>query len=156
MLTRRLLALLACGLTAILAGAGCGGGEKGTSASIGKAQFVKRANAICTKRADEMHSDFVAFSEEKNDNPSPSTAEYEEFVSEVVEPNLREQIAELRALGTPNGDDGRTEALYAAVEDSLKKAKERPELITTQNQAIFGEAIKLANDYGLTACAQIY
>jgi hypothetical protein len=155
MLNRRCLALLAAAL-AVVPAAGCGGSDSTTTALIGKAEFIKKANAICTKDAKKMHADFVAFSTEHNDNPSPSKSEYEEFIAKVIEPHMTRQISEIRALGTPKGDKRTAEEILSAVEEGLQKAKEKPELVTTHNIEIFGKAIRLATAYGLAACAQTY
>jgi hypothetical protein len=144
-------------LAVVLIVAGCGGGsgdEK--TASISKTEFVRKANALCTKGEEKLHSDFVAFSNEKNNNPTPSRAEYEEFINRVISPNLKREIAELQALGTPQGDEAQVEALLAAVEEGLQNAEEKPELVTVGNSELFAKAIKLATAYGLAACAQSY
>lgn len=152
-------AVVSLGVFAMLLGfAGCGGGngDQTTTASIGKAEFVKEANAICVKGEEKLHSDFVAFSNEKNDNPNPSKAEYEEFIDRVIAPNMSRQTAEIRALGVPAGDEVRVDELLSAAEEGLQKAKENPEFVTTRNRELFAKAIKLATAYGLAACAQTY
>lgn len=159
MLSRRSLVLLIGALAVAVVIVGCGGGGGGSStatASIGKAEFVKKANAICAKDEKKMHTDFAVFSSEHNDNPTPSRGEYEEFINQVLEPNMTRQINEIRGLGTPAGDEGGAEEIIAAVEEGLQKAKERPEEVTTHNAEIFAKAIQLATAYGLAACAQTY
>jgi hypothetical protein len=152
-------AVVSVGVLAMLLGlAGCGGGngDQSTTASISKATFIKDANAVCVKGEEKMHSDFVVFSNEKNDNPNPSKAEYEEFIDRVVAPDSTRLIGEIRALGVPAGDEGRVEGMLAAVEEGLQKAKENPEFVATRTNEIFANATKIATAYGLPACAQLY
>ncbi len=160
MSSRRFRTLLLSALAVVLVGTGCGGGSgndgETTTSSIGKGEFIKKANAICAKDGEKMHADFLAFSSEHNNNPNPSKAEYEEFVNSVIEPDMKQQIADIRTLGTPTGDEGQTEEIFEAVEEGLQRSKEQPELVTTSNSEFFGRAIKLANEYGLAVCAQSY
>lgn len=158
MLNKVIPVVLAGALTLVLVVTGCGGGSNGgtSTAVLSKVEFVKRANALCAKGQEKLHSDFIAFSTEKNDNPNPSRAEYEEFIDKVVAPNLNREIAELQALGSPKGDEDEVEAMFAAVEEGLQGAEEKPEMVTIGNSKLFAKAIKLAAAYGLTACAQSY
>jgi hypothetical protein len=155
MLSRGFLGPAAVALAAWVL-SGCGSGDTTTTASLSKAEFVRKANAICAKDAQRMQKDFQAFSSEHNDNPNPSRAEYEEFIAKVIEPNLTHQIRTIRALGSPASDAGTVEEILSAVEEGLRTAGEKPELVTRGNAEIFGKAIKLAATYGLTACAQAY
>lgn len=160
MSNERFVALLIGVTTTALVLAGCGGGgdksegSEVNASSISKAQFVKEANAICKKGSDKMHSDYMAFSNEKNDNPTPSQAEYKEFVNTVVAPNVTREIDEIRAIGAPKGDEERVEAIIAALEEGLEKTREKPELALSANREIFAQAIKLATAYGLTVCGE--
>lgn len=158
MSNKRNLVMLVGAVALAIVVVGCGGDGSGETktASLDKAEFVKRANALCTKGQEKLHSDFVAFSTKKNDNPNPSRAEYEEFIDKVVAPNLNREIAELQALGAPVGDEGQVGAMLAAVKEGLRGAEERPEMVTIGNSKLFAKAIKLAAAYGLTACAQSY
>lgn len=158
MLSMRLLALFVGVLAAVFAAVGCGGGgdNSTTVASIDKAEFVKEANAVCTQGEGRMHSDYLAFSQEKNGNPTPSKAEYEEFVDQVIAPNINQQIDEIRALGLPSGEEEHGEALLAAIEEGVKNAEAKPEKVSTATHALFAKAIKVANEFGLKACAELY
>jgi hypothetical protein len=147
--------LPACAL-ALFAG-GCGGaGGSATTASISRAEFVKKANAICAKDEERLHADFLAFSEERQNSSVPPRVEGEESINQIIAPAMTREMEELQALGLPKGDEGHIEALFAAVEEGVQKARERPESVITANSEMFGKAIKLATAYGLNVCASLY
>ena len=159
MLNGRFLATLAGALTVVFVAIGCGGGgsdSSTTASSVSKAEFVREATAVCTKGEEEMHSDFLAFSKEKNGNPSPSKAEYEEFIDQVIAPNMNKQITELRAVGLPSGEEEQGEALLVAIGEGVENAEAKPELISTKTHTLFAKAIKAATGFGLVACAELY
>jgi hypothetical protein len=155
---KRSLGLLVGALAVVLAAAGCGGSsDGGTTSSISKAEFVNQANAICQSGHEKLHTDFLAFSKEKGGNPTPSKAEYDEYIEKVVAPDLGQEIvSEIRALGVPEGDNGSVEAMLTAVEEGVAKAKEEPRLALEDNGVTFAKAIKLATAYGLKVCAETF
>jgi hypothetical protein len=153
---RSLLRLGAVALAAMVALAGCGGGgDSTTTASISKAKFVKEAKAICEKGQEKLHAGFRALIAEKDAQRSRPEEE-EEWVNKVIAPNLTREVSEIRALGMPEGDEARVESLLAAVEDGLHKLQENPQAVLASSAEKFSKAIKLANAYGLEACAQNY
>ena len=162
MFNERLVALLiGATITALIVG-GCGsGGDESESknvtvSSISKAQFIKKVNTICKKGNEKIHSDYLEFSHEKNDNPTPSKAEYTEFVNRVVMPNVTREIDEIRTVGAPEGDEERVEEIIVALEEGLEKTRENPQLALSANREIFAEAIKFAAAYGLTICSETF
>ncbi len=133
----------AAAIVAACALVGCGDdgdGESATGATITQAEFVTQANAICQTGADEL--DAI--------NASSDLAPPDFFYEEVV-PSIRSQIAELRALGFPEGD----EELLAAIFDDTDKVLD--ELETKADPFGSGDPFEDLNgrmrEYGLTACA---
>lgn len=155
MLRRRSIALIV-GAFALLVAAGCGGSgdNSTTTASIGKAEFIKKANGICEKGQERLHTGFETLINEKAHRSRPE--EEEEWVNRVIAPNLRREMKEIRELGTPGGDEGQVEALFGAIENGLNRLEEKPEEVLSSSHEVFSEAIKLATAYGLAACAQNY
>jgi hypothetical protein len=149
--------MLMCAFATMVAAAGCGGdsGNGTTTASIDKAEFVKRANAICTEGQEKLQTGFEALTHEQSASSSVAAKE-EEWVNRVVAPSISQEVGELRALGTPRHDGGRVEALLAAVEDGLQKLKADPKSVLATSAKKFAVAIGRAEAYGLDACAQNY
>lgn len=143
--------LLAIGAMAI---AGCGGGDDTATASLTKAEFVKQANAICTKNQREMEEQFELFSSKLKDRAgaSPNVVKaFKEEVANVAIPGLEKQIEELRALPVPSGEEENVELILERQEETLEKVKEEPEFRTSGGP--YEELNKPASDYGLTECS---
>jgi len=134
--------------------AGCGGGGDDSSSgpAISKAVFIKKADAVCQGGNERMEVDFAAFLKEKKNIKKPSQADYEELVGEVVVPNLRREIKEIRALGAPSGDEDKVDAYLEAVEEGLETAEDDPTVAVKSSEAVFGVSSRLAKEYGLEVC----
>lgn len=149
---KRLIVLAAGALVAALVVAGCGSSDSST-ASISKAEFIKKADAVCKKGEEEVQKDFGTFAKTHENIKKPTEADYAELVDAVLVENVEKEVDDFRALGAPEGDEGKIEAMLQAREESVKKAKDDPKAVVTGNEGIFGEAGKLAKAYGLKDCA---
>jgi hypothetical protein len=153
----KLIAVLAAATAILFIVAGCGGGDdsSSTSSSITKAQFIKQADAICAKGNKENEAEFEEFAKEKglSESKEPTKAQQEEAISDIVAPGVQKQIEEIDALGAPEGDEGKVEAMIAAVEEGAGKIEENPaSLIEGKNPLAKGS--KLAKEYGLKTCGE--
>ena len=136
--------------------AACGGDDdKGLS----KAEFVKRANAICAQanaRGEQLAK--TAFR-----NPArPRPEELQAVLREAVTVN-RKVISDLRALKPPEADRSQIDAILAAGERSTtayEQASRSPQASaelfekTGTPQDPSAEADRLAGQYGLSECAE--
>ncbi len=148
---------LAIGTLAILlfaaAGCGGGGGDSSTDANaIPKAEFIKKADAICSAGNKRMEVTFAHFLEENKNIRHPSEADYESLVGKVVVPNVRREIKEIRTLGAPEGDEDRVEAILEALEEGVETAENDPKAVVSSSEAIFGISSRLGKEYGLEVC----
>jgi ABC-type Fe3+-citrate transport system substrate-binding protein len=158
-LNKQLVGLLA-GLMAIaLVVAGCGSSSNddsssSTTASLSKAEFVKEANAICTKGGKSINAEFEEFSKENNlsQTKAPPKQVQEEAVEQILIPSIRRQVDEVKALGTPEGDEGELQEAIAAQEEVIEEGEEDPVTLLEGESAKQKEANKMARDYGLTVC----
>ena len=150
-----LLAALAA--LAVVAVAGCGGSSSSTesTASLSKAEFLKKGNAICKKGNESINSEFEEFDKENklSETAEPPKEAQEEAVEQVLIPAINRQIEEVKALGTPEGDEGELAELISAEEGVVEEAEENP-LLLFESTAKQKEANKLATDYGLTVCGE--
>ena len=137
-----------------LAAVGCGGSSSNTSSNtkstatvaITKAEFVAKANAICS-RADPVLSAAGAKLASR-----PNKAQIAALVKRTYVPSIEAQITGIRALGTPPGDQATVTSMLRLVQADLNKLKSNPTLVATD---VFADFAKLAHPYGLTACAPI-
>jgi hypothetical protein len=130
--------------------AGCGGGDdsSSTEAALSKSAYLAQGNAICRKADAQLSAE----AKKTFGNSSPSQAELSKFGTDTAIPIIEDELAQLRALPAPTGDEETVVAIFDAADDGLAKLKETPTLIVNGNEA-FAKANKLAKSYGLTACA---
>jgi len=131
--------------------AGCGSSDD--DSSLTKAEFVKQADAICTKGDKQDEKEFEDFAKEHNlsEGKEPSKEVQEEAVQDIVVPGVRQQIEEIDELAAPEGDEAKIEAVVTAVEDGLDELEDDPTLLFKGKNPL-GEGSKLAKEYGMTKC----
>jgi len=138
--------------------AGCGGSSDNGSESstLTKAEFLKQGNAICAKGNDEIEAGFESFVQQHHmkKNQRPTAAELKGVAEEVLVPIISRQVKEIRALGTPEGDEQKVEGFLTAAEEALEKAEQNPSILTQENNDPFEAVNKKAASYGLTKCAE--
>lgn len=139
---------LVAALAALLAFAGCGGGDDTTE--ITKAEFTKQANAGCKEHTKERDELFKQVSSEID--PSEVTrADQEDLISEVLLPPFEKDIENLKSLGAPAGDEQQVEEIIKAMEDAVKDVEAKP-LVALRSSSQFAEARAAAVKYGLDDC----
>jgi len=152
---RRRSLLLCTTLAASAVGAGCGGGGSGGGGGgITKAEFVKRADAVCAKASADV-----------NALGTPKSIRDLGRLSDKAKGIAAKEVADVRALGAPKGDETQVRAMLAAVERSIavigrvaEAAKAgnsaKVQQILTEAQTDTERARRLAQAYGLKRCAQ--
>jgi hypothetical protein len=156
----RFIALFASLMVVALIAVGCGSSDDSTTdstASLTKAEFVKQGNAICKEGNAQFDSEFEQLAEEKDlkeDQPPPQ-AVLDEAAETILVPGISKQIEELRALGTPEGDEGEVEDLLTNAEEALEEAEEDPSVLTEDEDAgPFVQVNQEVREYGLTVCGE--
>jgi hypothetical protein len=145
--------LIAGALTLLLGLAGCGSSGKSSSATtaipatgISKADFVKRANAICVKGNAESKAAAAKL------GANPSEGQIVTFVRSTEVPAVQAQIEAIRALGAPPGDAAKIAEMLKLAEHAVKEVKIQPTVISSGVDVFSGFA-SIAHPYGLTSCA---
>lgn len=140
-------------LIAAVAG-GCGGsGDSATAETLTKAEFIKRADAIC-KRADAVQNKELRSYFAKRSDGNPSRTLNEEAIVKVGLPPLRDEASELDALPAPEGDEEEIQAIVEGIEEAIEKSEKEPGALVSSNSAgPFTAVGKLASEYGLKVCA---
>jgi hypothetical protein len=151
------LALIAAAIVAALLVAGCGGSDDSSSGkSISKEEFIAKADAICKAGNERMEKELFKFLRQSRTGGSlrkPSVEQNEKFIVAVLIPNLKREIKEIKALGVPDGDEERIDALIAALEEGLKTAEDKTATVAAgTSDIVFGIASRLAGEYGATVC----
>jgi hypothetical protein len=153
----RLTAWGAGALVAAVFLVGCGGsGDSSSTSSISKEEFIAKADAVCKKGSERMEGELFKFLRKNRATGAlmkPSVEDNEKFIIAVLIPNLKREIKEIKALGAPEGDDDRVDAIISALEEGLETAEDEPETVAAgTSDIVFGIASRLAGEYGLEAC----
>ena len=147
-------ALIAAAMVIALAVAGCGDGDSSTaSGSISKEQFLVKADAICKKGTERLQKAIFAALKNPRDLTKVSQAEQVKIVTTAMVPNVSREVKELRALGVPNGDEEKVDAMITALEEGIETAERDPQVVTQSSDAVFGISSRIAGEYGLKACS---
>jgi hypothetical protein len=136
-----------------LASVGCGGGGE-SSGSLTKAQFLKKANAICAKGTKEFGKGDVAFWKRHGGPRSDANqALTNELQLTVALPIRKEELRQIRALGLPRGSEQRVEKMLAAWQAGIKKGEAEPASLDSAGPAYaFYKSYSMGIDYGLVKC----
>jgi predicted small lipoprotein YifL len=132
-----------------LALAACGGDEdKGPS----KADYIEKADAICARSDKETNAIFEAGITDPQD-PDPDEAQA--AIQEAL-PIVKKDLAEVKALEKPKGDEEQIDAIWAAVDTGVSNLEVAGADPDTAAAALgtepFAESEKLADAYGMKAC----
>jgi hypothetical protein len=133
---------------------GSGGAPTGSTSSLTKAQFLKRANAICARGGDEFGRGDVAFwKRHGGSRTNPSQALTNELQLTVLLPIRKEELRQIRALGTPQGDEKYVEKMLAAWEEGIQTGEEEPSRLDSAGpDYAFYRTYSMGIDYGLAKC----
>jgi hypothetical protein len=144
--------------------AGCGGGNSAASEEaaasgppLSKAEFVKRATAICDEYRKKFISEVEAFSRKSGEEELSNEEAELATLESIAIPGLEAQTAEVRSLWPPSADRKRVDEVLSAVERVLREAREDPSSYfqrLSHFKRPFHRAHELAKAYGLQACAK--
>jgi hypothetical protein len=138
--------------------AGCGGGGTTTTTttdSLSKAEFIKQADAICSKAGKQTQAEFVAFAERsgigKGKEPNPS--QYSEIATTILAPALKQQVKEIGALEPPEQDKDLITQFLGAVNQAIATVESEPQAARSPEK-LLSDADKLIKGYGFKVCGQ--
>jgi hypothetical protein len=144
--------------------AGSGGSDSsdgsGETASIGKAAFVKKAEAICKATVGDVLSKAGPVIEKelgvtpKYDAASEKKREAVEsrLVTEVMAPALRSEVEQLEALGVPPGDEEQVNEILDSIQDLVTRTTNNADALVDYNSEEMAASNALAERYGLKEC----
>ena len=132
---------------------GCGGGDDSSSGnSISKEEFIAKADAVCKKGTERMQAAIAGVLKNQPNITKVTKGEQEKIVATVMVPSVSREVKELRALGVPDGDDEKVDAMITALEEGVETAERDPAAVTKSSDAIFGIASRIAGEYGAVGC----
>ncbi len=134
-----------------------GGGNSGEGASgvsgssLSKAEYVKQANAICARDRKQRTEEITAYTKKKNGQSEKERLSG--MVHDVYIPAMESHLANLRALGAPEGEEAQVEAILQAEEEWLDAIRGLESLAASPaiNKKI-ARAGELAKKFGLEEC----
>ena len=121
--------------------AACGGG----SSDISKEDFLAEADKICEEGDAKIEADTADL-----DIESMSEDEIADAIKDIVIPNIREQISDIRDLGFPKDDADELDAIFDDAEDVLDAGEEDPSTFISGDP--FADVNVQLSDYGFTNC----
>jgi hypothetical protein len=149
--------LLVSALVAASWVAGCGSSNSTTetTATLSKAEFLEKGNAICANGEKAQESGVNAYVEEHglaNRNPSP--AQEAAMVENIIVPNIQGQINGVKALAEPASLEGQVEEAVELAEKGVEEIEAEPAMaLGNSGPNPFAAAGKVLHSMGLTQCA---
>jgi hypothetical protein len=127
--------------------------ETVTTSSISKARLIKEGDAICEAGRKKLAA---AAEQLFSTPPQEREGRGRELVSTVLVPVLKADIARLRELGAPRGDEDQVEAILEGFQGILRTAEREPEVFLTAGRPAatdpWRETDRKAESYGFTEC----
>jgi hypothetical protein len=162
--SRQILTTLAGAAALAIFIVGCGGGDgdgttdSGTTAvgvELTKAQYIKRADATCSKQNEKLT---VAFGKYSLSHPikkgTLTKAQSREFSEKFFFPYVEKRIEILQELNGPDPDVKQVETIVVATEDGLAQAKKDLDSPDGQSPDPLAKAESLSRAYGLKICGE--
>jgi hypothetical protein len=169
MFARSLIFLLVVlGAVAALVGCGSGGGDGAggstatstapaiSTSSLSKNEFVAKAEGACQAARKNIWEDATVYLQQHEPKANPSTYPFTfaGMVKTVILPIIRSEIAAIRRLGAPAGDEGEVEAFVNSEQEIVAQLAKRKRLSSSiALERSFAPSGKLARTYGLEGCA---
>jgi hypothetical protein len=141
--------LTGAALIAAFALVGCGDGDDTTAAELTKAQYIKQADAICSKTEKRQQQLVGEFSKKEKKQTAGSE---EALVRFAGIPPLATQAEELGELPVPKTGAKEAEAFLKAFEAGVEGSEKDPKSLLTASANPFAEAEKIAQNFGFKVC----
>jgi hypothetical protein len=119
-----------------------------TASSLSKAQFIEKANAICTSRVKQIETELASSQKGGAGSGNPDEA----AVVEIALPGIQAEIEEIQALGAPRGDVEEVEAFLTVLQSGLDLIDRQAQPTVQGFVGALDSAEKAASKYGLEAC----
>jgi hypothetical protein len=129
------------------------GGPPVQTSSLSKPEYVKKASAACERVRASLLGEANAFIAKEAAAKTPEPLILGNLGREVLGPNIEAEVAAVRELGAPEGDEAEIESILAAQEAALEKMKTVKKAVAMEElEDYFLPATKMYQAYGFTAC----
>lgn len=129
---------------------GCG--SDSSEASLDKATFIKRADAICKKTGGRLAAETRALNERELAASASQVEMVNAIIKQVVVPGLELELEEIRALGQPDEGSQQIRTYLSSLEKALVFARSKPALLANAESPPYDAAEIAGRKFGLTAC----
>lgn len=140
-------AIAAAAATGALLLGSCGSSGGSAKATITKAQFLARADEICSSATKDLQA-----AEQKAQTQDLDEAGQEKFVTDTLLPNIESQIDAMRTLGSPKGDEATLKKILDGADAKVAEIKADPKAFISSNADPFAAVNKEMAAYGLKSC----
>ncbi len=159
------MTILAAAIASTAIVAGCGDNEDSSSASqsgdrtiatssLDKEAYIKKAEAACEREGKGAIGELESYLNKHSQDGLPQDKLLANAFKATLLPLVEAQIAAIRKLGAPAGDEEEIEALLAAQQEAVDEAQKAKNLNSTGDfEKHFIEATKEFESYGFGACA---
>lgn len=166
--------LLAATIALVVLMVGCGGGSPGSSggqqggdetesgepagapiatSSLGKEEFLEQANLACQRQKKGLIDRMSNYVKQHHAEARSEGVLIADLAKVVLVPSVEREIAAVRRLGAPEGDEEEIEAILAAQEKGVEEVKNLRQAKSLEEvEDHFIKATKLYEEYGFTAC----
>jgi hypothetical protein len=161
-LNTRGLFVVAATVAALLLAIGCGSSSDPEvtvqTGSLSKAEFVKKADAICEAARTEFIAKYSAFFKAHESDLGNKQKE-EELLSEMLEtllaPNVEGQVKQISTLGAPQAYVPEVASFLNELEKRLEEGRDEPFGLTATPYP-FKKAENVAAKVGMKGCAESF
>lgn len=142
-------------LVAVALLSGCGEDDEGggfspvVSDPISKVEFLRQADEICRSTESQIEAAADDLLTQEGD-PAPS--EVKQVAVDLVVPALEGEVAAISALGAPDGDEAKVQAILDATEAGITEIEADPQALLDGVPESLREAEMLARAYGSQEC----
>lgn len=158
-LTAALAALISIAIIAI----GCGDDEESngssgtagaiTTSSLSKDEYLQKANAACRAKNANYGKEINAHLKRAGAKGWSESRVVLVGIKTVVLPITEAQLAAVRDLGAPEGDEEEVEAALDAQQEAIAETRAAKQLRTVdESRSLFADATKMLERYGLKDC----
>lgn len=122
--------------------------------SPAKQAFLKEADAACRRVHGDLANEAAAYLAQETRHGTPRPVAMANFGRTVMAPTIEAEIAKLRELEPPAGDEEQIEAILEAEEEEVEELKALDEAKAAFKLiALFEESTEMFREYGFKACA---